>query len=160
MRRLTVGVSDSPHVTHPSTSNCEILYLDILYLLNCLLSALFDRQAVRISRHALPLVYQTFDQITRYNGDEKDVRRESQDQSPFEHRTKNYQLRDAPHGLPMMSTRTMPSPMPFPTSATLIGVTVSAQCKSGSRSLFFQAENLHYGEEVEICIDSIGQVKS
>jgi len=36
MRQLTVGSSESPHVTHPSTSNCEILYLDILYLLNCL----------------------------------------------------------------------------------------------------------------------------
>jgi len=43
MRQLTVGVSDSPHVTHPFTSDCEILYLDILCLLNCFLSTLLDR---------------------------------------------------------------------------------------------------------------------
>ncbi len=50
---------------------------------------------MRISRQALPLVDQTFDQIVGYNGDEKDVQRESQDQSPFKHRAKNYQFRDA-----------------------------------------------------------------
>ena len=95
MRQLTVGVSDSPHVTHPFTSDCEILYLDILCLLNCFLSARFGRQAVRICRQALPLEYQTFDQIVSCNGDEKDVQRESQDKSLFEDRAKNYQLRDA-----------------------------------------------------------------
>jgi len=35
MRQLTVGGSESPHVTHPFTSNCEMLYLDILCLLTC-----------------------------------------------------------------------------------------------------------------------------
>jgi hypothetical protein len=86
MRQLTVGVSESsPHVIQPIFSNSFTLHL-----LNCFFIGPV-RQASYAHFPTDPAInIPTFDQLASYHGDEKDAQCESQDQSPFDHRTKNY----------------------------------------------------------------------
>jgi len=92
-------------------------------------------QAMCISRQALPLIYQTFDQLASYNGDEKDVQRESQDQSPFAQRAKNYQFRDARPCPAYDECENRAQSHAFPTSAALIGI--RRPCPHGRTSAIF-----------------------
>jgi hypothetical protein len=55
---------------------------------------------MRILRQALSLVYQPFDQISSYNGDEEDVQQEREDQLLLEHGAEDYQaVREARQGI-------------------------------------------------------------